>query len=84
MANPYMLFTAYERTAYAELLAAAWIPLLLLAVLRERVTAVSYTHLDVYKRQAQDRLRLHPGGDARRTPALNFDCIRLSVSHEPP
>jgi hypothetical protein len=38
MANPYMLFTAYERTAYAELLAAAWIPLLLLAVLRERVT----------------------------------------------
>ena len=52
MANPYMLFTAYERTAYAELLAAAWIPLLLLAVLRERVTAVSYTHLDVYKRQA--------------------------------
>jgi hypothetical protein len=38
MANPYMLFTAFERTAYAELLAAAWIPLLLLAVLRERVT----------------------------------------------
>jgi hypothetical protein len=38
VANPYMLFTAFERTAYAELLAAAWIPLLLLAVLRERVT----------------------------------------------
>jgi hypothetical protein len=38
VANPYMLFTAYERTAYGELLAAAWIPLLLLAVLRERVT----------------------------------------------
>ncbi len=36
--NPYMLFTAYERTAYAELLAAAWIPLLLHAILRERVT----------------------------------------------
>lgn len=36
--NPYMLFTAYERTAYAELLAAAWLPLLLAAVLRERVT----------------------------------------------
>jgi hypothetical protein len=36
--NPYMLFTAYERTAYAELLAAIWIPLLLLAILRERVT----------------------------------------------
>jgi hypothetical protein len=32
--NPYMLFTAYERTAYAELLAAAWIPLLLRAILR--------------------------------------------------
>ncbi|MCL2660416.1 MAG: hypothetical protein FWD64_07875 [Acidobacteriaceae bacterium] len=36
MANPYMLFTAYERTAYAELLAAAWLPLLLAAALRER------------------------------------------------
>ena len=38
LANPYMLFTAYERTAYAELLAAAWIPLLLLAILREKVS----------------------------------------------
>jgi hypothetical protein len=38
VANPYMLFTAFERTAYGELLAAAWIPLLLLAALRERVT----------------------------------------------
>lgn len=36
--NPYILFTAYERTAYAELLAAAWIPLLLHAVLRRRIT----------------------------------------------
>ena len=40
VANPYMMFTAYERTAYAELLAAAWIPLLLAAVLRERVSVV--------------------------------------------
>ncbi len=31
-----MLFTAFERTAYGELLAAAWIPLLLRAVLREK------------------------------------------------
>ena len=38
LANPYMLFTAYERTAYAELLAAAWLPLLLFAILRTRVT----------------------------------------------
>ncbi|NYF81176.1 hypothetical protein [Granulicella arctica] len=36
--NPYMLFTAYERTAYAELLAAAWLPLILHAILRKRVT----------------------------------------------
>ena len=36
--NPYMLFTAYERTAYAELLAAVWIPLLFHAILSERVT----------------------------------------------
>ena len=38
LANPYMLFNALERSAFAELLAAAWIPLLLLAVLRERPT----------------------------------------------
>jgi hypothetical protein len=36
--NPYMLFTAYERTAYAELLAAAFIPLLLHGILRNKVT----------------------------------------------
>ncbi len=38
LANPYMLFTAYERTAYAELLAAAWIPLLLHAILRKHIS----------------------------------------------
>jgi hypothetical protein len=38
MANPYMLFTAYERTAYGELLAAAWMPLMIDAVLGERIT----------------------------------------------
>lgn len=36
LAGPYMLFTAFERTAYGELLAAAWIPLLLRAALREK------------------------------------------------
>jgi hypothetical protein len=38
IANPYTLYTALERTAYAELLAAAWIPLLLCGILRDRVT----------------------------------------------
>jgi hypothetical protein len=38
VANPYMLFCAYERTAYAELMAAAWMPLLLAALLRPRVS----------------------------------------------
>jgi len=38
LANPYMLFTAYERTAYAELLAAAVIPLLLQSILQRKVT----------------------------------------------
>ena len=38
LANPYMLFTALERTAYAELLAAAWLPLLLLAAFEARPT----------------------------------------------
>jgi hypothetical protein len=37
--NPYMLFNAFERSAMAELMASAWIPLLLLAVLRKRPTA---------------------------------------------
>ena len=38
LANPYTLFTAYERTAYAELLAAAILPLLLHAILKPKVT----------------------------------------------
>jgi hypothetical protein len=38
LANPYMLFCAFERSALGELLAAAWIPLLLLATLRIRPT----------------------------------------------
>jgi hypothetical protein len=41
LANPYMLFTAYERSAYAELLAAAWLPLLFLAILKPRPTIPS-------------------------------------------
>ena len=36
LGNPYMLFTAFERTAYAELLAAVWLPWVFLAVWRER------------------------------------------------
>jgi hypothetical protein len=40
LANPYMLFNAFERTAYAELLAATWIPLLFLAVLKKRRSVV--------------------------------------------
>ena len=34
IASPYMLFTAFERTAYGELLAAIWLPCLLLSALR--------------------------------------------------
>jgi hypothetical protein len=37
LSNPYMLFTAYERTAYGELLAAAFLPLLLRAALAPRL-----------------------------------------------
>ena len=38
LVNPYMLFCAYERSAYAELMAAAWMPLLLAAMLRPRIS----------------------------------------------
>jgi hypothetical protein len=38
--NPYMLFTAYERTAYGELLAAAWLPLLFASALAPRIRIV--------------------------------------------
>jgi hypothetical protein len=38
MVHPYVLFNIYERAAYAELLAAAWLPLLLLGILRPRLT----------------------------------------------
>ena len=41
LVNPYMLFTAYERTAYGELLAAAWLPLLLLEALAPRIRPVA-------------------------------------------
>jgi hypothetical protein len=36
IASPYMLFTAFERTAYGELLAAIWLPWLLLAALQSQ------------------------------------------------
>ena len=36
IASPYTMFVAYERTAYGELLAAAWLPLLVLFALRPR------------------------------------------------
>ncbi|MGI4830088.1 MAG: hypothetical protein ACRYFU_18090 [Janthinobacterium lividum] len=41
VANPYVLFTAFERTAYAELLAAAWLPLLFRAALAEQISALA-------------------------------------------
>ncbi|WP_263371109.1 6-pyruvoyl-tetrahydropterin synthase-related protein [Granulicella cerasi] len=36
VANPYLLFTAWERTAFAELLAAAWMPWLIAAALEDQ------------------------------------------------
>lgn len=37
-AGPYAMFTAFERTAYGELLAAVWLPLLLRAALQARLS----------------------------------------------
>jgi hypothetical protein len=36
VANPYAMFVAYERSAFGELLAAAWLPLMVLFALRTR------------------------------------------------
>ena len=36
VANPYAMFVAYERAAFGELLASAWLPLLVLFALRRR------------------------------------------------
>jgi hypothetical protein len=41
LANPYLLFTGFERTAYAELLAAAWMPLVVMAALNARARLAS-------------------------------------------
>ncbi|SEG01829.1 hypothetical protein SAMN05421819_1702 [Bryocella elongata] len=41
LANPYILFTGFERTAYAELLAAAWMPLIVMAALNARARPAS-------------------------------------------
>ncbi len=38
IANPYTLFVVYERTAYGELLAAAWLPLMVLYALRRQAS----------------------------------------------
>lgn len=38
--NPYIFFTAFERTAFAELLAAAWMPLLFRAALAKPISPV--------------------------------------------
>ncbi len=40
LVNPYMLFTAFERTAFAELLAAAWLPWLLRAALADDISVL--------------------------------------------
>ena len=40
LANPYMFFNAFERSAYAELLAAVWIPLLFLAVFAKKPSLI--------------------------------------------
>ena len=39
--NPYMLFNAYERAAYGELLASAWLPLLFAAALAPELGVVA-------------------------------------------
>ena len=40
LVNPYMLFNAYERAAYGELLASAWLPLLFAAALAPELSVV--------------------------------------------
>ena len=41
IANPYAMFVVYERSAYGELLAGIWLPLILLFALRKRASSTS-------------------------------------------
>ena len=41
MVNPYMLFNAYERAAYGELLASAWLPLLFAAAFAPELSVLA-------------------------------------------
>ncbi len=51
--NPYALFVAYERTAYGELAAAIWLPLIILYALRLRTNAGAITKLCHPERSAE-------------------------------
>ena len=55
--NPYALFVAYERTAYAELAAGIWLPLILLYAYRTASTSSSKPNESVILRERQSASR---------------------------
>jgi hypothetical protein len=74
-ATPYALFTAYERTAFSELAAAAFIPLLLIFAWRQtKIRAPQVSRLRPGSR-VPPISTLRPGSDANKptTPSYAFD-----------
>ncbi len=72
LANPYMLFTAYERSAFAELLAAAWLPLLFAAVLPPRFFGKAGD-------PRFDGLNADPGFSPARTTNLPTHILQIAL-----
>ena len=88
LANPYMFFTAYERTAYGELLAAAWIPLLLRAILENEVTmpriAVPVALLWLTNAPAAGDGKLYAGSDGPAPRRLGYRSGSRADGHHSP
>ncbi len=71
LANPYMLFTAYERSAFAELLAAAWLPLLFQAALAGPTPRVGGP--------LHDSSTVMSGISAARTTTTKRQILRIAI-----
>jgi hypothetical protein len=81
--NPYALFVAYERTAYGELAAAIWLPLVILYTLRcarcYGMTAGLRTGSSALPKNP-DPAKWTPGPHPPRQQSLPRNCLGLSLA----